>query len=235
MYRKAGMKLLRGLGIGIAITLTALTTQAKADFGSADVGNKNNETKIFEAWCGERGNDCKIKFDTQSILINEKDEVPYRRIKTFFYNANNGVCNAYGFWCIGRKYSFDIVYIKNDGSESVGKIIFAKEDVALRFMTNLKLSTGIMRDRGDPRCEQGQIFHEGICLSPNTAAEVRTREKESANASNAVIEHGRSIGTGLAVQGELQREGLESAGKSIQQGLGNVKLEQNTGVIIVPR
>ena len=69
------MKLLRGLGIGIAITLTALTTQAKADFGTADVGNKNNETKIFEAWCGERGNDCKVKFDTQSILINEKDEV----------------------------------------------------------------------------------------------------------------------------------------------------------------
>jgi hypothetical protein len=229
------MKFLNGLGAGVVIIAAMISTKAKADFGTADVGNKNNETRIFEAWCGERGNDCKIKFDAKAILINEKDEVPYKRIKTFFYDANNGVCNAYGFWCVGRKYSFDIVYLKEDGTESVGKILFGKEDIALRFMFNLKNVTGNKPWASDPRCGRGEVFQEGICLAPTTAAEVRTREKESINASNAVIEQGRAIGAGLAVQGELQREGLDSAGRSIQNGLGNVKIEQNTGVIVIPR
>ena len=227
---------LRALAVGIFGACAVLTVQSgKADFGAAEVGGKNNEARTFEAWCARKENNCKVSFSSSGITIDEKNFVPYNRIKNFHYGANKGVCNAYGFWCIGRAYTFDIVYVKEDGTEGVGKIIFAKEDVALSFMFNLKNATGNKPWGGDPRCERGEVFQEGICLSPTTAAEVRTREKESVNASNAVIEHGRAIGTGLAVQGELQREGLESAGRSIQNGLGNVKVEQNTGVIVIPR
>jgi hypothetical protein len=144
--------------------------------------------------------------------------------------AFSGVCNAYGFWCVGRKYVFDIVYVKDDYTEGVGKILFAKEDIALRFMFNLKTYTGNKPWAGDPRCKQGEVFHEGLCLTTNTAAEVRVREKESINAKEALIEHGSAIGTGMAVQGQLQKEGLE--GIQIQQ---NTSIRQNTGVLIVPR
>lgn len=228
---------IRTLAAGIfgacAVVLTAQSS--RADFGAAEVGGKNNEARTFEAWCARKGNNCKVSFDINGITIDENNSVPYNRIKTFYYGANNGVCNAYGFWCIGRAYTFDIVYSKDDGTEGVGKIIFAKQEIALTFMFNLKTVTGNKPWGGDPRCNSGEVFQEGICLSPTTAAEVRTREKESVNASNAVIEHGRAIGTGLAIQGELQREGLESKGRSIQKGLGNIRVEKNTGVILMPR
>jgi len=220
----------------LAISAIAFSgLEAKADFGAAEVGGKNNEARTFEAWCATKGNTCKVSFGKDGIVVNDGNTVPYYRIKNFHYGANNGRCNAYGFWCVGRAYTFDIIYMKENGEEGVGKIIFAKEDVALSFMFNLKNATGDKPWAGDPRCKNGEVYNEGLCLSPSKTAEIRTREKESINASEAVKEHGRAIGTGIAVQGELQREGLESAGRSIESGLGNIKVQQNTGIIVVPR
>jgi hypothetical protein len=223
------------IAVSIVSVVMLATLSAKADFGAADVGGKNNEARTFEAWCAKKGNTCKVTFGENSISVNDKDSVPYARVKNFRYSEDKWGCDLRGIWCMGRSYSFDIIYTKNDGTESVGKIIFAKESVALSFMQNIKAATGNKPWAGDPRCSNGEVFYEGICLAPSNAAEVRTREKESINASEAVKEHGRAIGAGLAVQGELQKQGLQSAGESIQQGLGNVKVQQNTGVIIVPR
>lgn len=208
-----------------------LCQNAFADFGSADVGGKNNETRTFEAWCASKGNSCKVSFTTNSITINDTDSVVYRDIKYFHYNAINGNCQPMQIvFCEKSSYTFDIVYSRLDGSEGVGKIIFAKENVAVNFMLNLRNATGNKPWAGDPRCKQGEVFHEGLCLTTNTAAEVRVREKESMNAKEAMIEQGRAIGTGMAVQGQLQKEGLE--GIQIQQ---NTSIQQNTGVLIVPR
>ena len=217
------------------VALLGMPQKVLSDFGPADVGGKNNEARTFEAWCGSRGNTCKVDFGRDSLIIDGANSVNYVSIRNFHYDANKGTCNAYGFWCIGRAYTFDIIYTKSNGEEGVGKIIFAKEKVALSFMHNLKSATGNKPWAGDPRCEQGQIYQEGICLSPVNAAEVRIREKESVNASEAIKAHGRAIGAGLAVQGELQKEGLQSAGESIGDGLRSRKVQQNTNIIVVPR
>jgi hypothetical protein len=229
------MRLILKVAIPLCIAVANYDHKALADFGPAEVGGKNNETRTFEAWCGEKGNTCKVSFDEDGLLINDRNKVLYSAVKYFHYGANKGKCNAYGFWCVGRGFSFDIIYTKKDGGEGVGKIIFADERIAIRFMHNLKTATGDKPWASDPRCSEGQVFHEGICLSPAKTAEIRTREKESKNASEAVKEHGRAIGAGLAVQGALQKEGLESAGKSIGDGLGNIRVEQNTELIVVPR
>ena len=61
----------------------ALGPAAKADFGAADLGSEGNEYSIFSAWCAKRGNDCRVEFTSDGIVVNKGTAVPYGNVVTF--------------------------------------------------------------------------------------------------------------------------------------------------------
>lgn len=128
---------------------------AKADFGSADTGSsvKSNQINSFDAWCGRKGNGCKIEIDktANNLTINSESTVSALQITNFNYSMQKRQCMT-GNNCLipvkTDKVEIDIEYIKKDGSESSAKILFGHLGAGKKFISALSQLTGINPNEG---------------------------------------------------------------------------------------
>lgn len=164
---------------------------AKADFGPADVSSSdNNESTVFDAWCGKRGNGCKIAFREGFLQVDDKHTVNYSQIRGFNYSLSPPSSSCM-FW-LGREmgckdtHEFDIFYFRNNGEPSVAKVIFVVEKPAKSFYASLDNVTGNQpRRKGDPRCFGRDIVFQGVCVSPEKALDIWQSERNSIRESEA--------------------------------------------------
>ena len=156
----------------------------KADFGEADVKNSFSTTKNFDAWCGKKGNDCKVTFLDEGISVNGSKPVDYGRIKDYNYDENHGWgCEERhakgGYICPGKKYTFEIYYDKNSGEEGTARFIFANHNAALGFLGALKKVQGEYFVRSDPRCKvKDNVFYDGACMTKGQARNLKLKQQK---------------------------------------------------------
>ncbi len=134
----------------------------KADFGPADT---NNNSKRFDAWCGERGDNCTVEFAADRIIINGTNSVKFNKIKSFTYEEIASTCSTGQiFFCQKNQYEFLISYARKDQSKGEGLILFGKEKDAMNFMKIIE-NVAVREYIVDPRCEiPGQAYYKGDCM-----------------------------------------------------------------------
>ena len=140
-----------------------------ADFGAADLGSEGNEYSVFSAWCAKRGNDCRVEFTSDGIVVNKGTAVPYGNVVTYTYEVDDKM--------LGDLHIFDVVYSKMEGGRGVGRIIFGNPKVALNFLSSLKEYTSKER-RGDPRCSQGLSYYKGSCIDSKEAILLQREDRQ---------------------------------------------------------
>ena len=165
--------------IACCVSSLALAPAAKANFGAADLGSEGNEYSVFSAWCAKRGNDCRVEFTSDGIVVNKGTAVPYGNVVTYTYEVDDKM--------LGDLHIFDVVYSKMEGGRGVGRIIFGNPKVALNFLSSLKEYTRKER-RGDPRCSQSLAYYKGGCIDSREALLLKRedRQRELQRLQNAV-------------------------------------------------
>ena len=171
--------------------LISLNSTAYADFGAADVQDSYSIRKKFDAWCGKKGNDCKVTFSKRGISVNNLEPVNFNRINKFNFDKNR------------RTYTFDIFYKKKSSEDGVARFLFINKKSALGFLSALKRSKGIKFSSSDPRCDlEGYIYQDGYCYTKQQAKELRLeKRREFWEAVNAGLDESREY--------DLEREKLD--------------------------
>ena len=154
------------------ILILGLANAAIADFGSADVTTSSS----FDAYCGKRGNKCKIDFDSTNITVDKKSKVGARQIIGY---SNFAEYDGKSCWpsstpsCMVAAYDYiiNIDYVKKDGARSAAKVIFVNKNSYTDFLSAMKAFTG-MGSSGeiDPRCPNGGRLMAGSCLDESQRA-----------------------------------------------------------------
>ena len=164
---------MRQLFVLLALLLGTPTT-ALADFGSADVATSTSSS--FDAYCGKRGNKCKIEFDSQNITVDKINKVDKRQIIGYsnFAEYDGKSCwpsTTPSCYLAAYDYNINIDYIKKDGSRSIAKVIFVNKNSYSDFLAAMHGFTG-MGSKGevDPRCPNGGILMAGSCLNESERA-----------------------------------------------------------------
>lgn len=102
---------------------------------SAGLGAATSKTKSssYDAWCGEKGNDCKIRFYRGRLIVNEYDSVDFDDITFITRNV------SHGFWKGQYTITLGIEYQEKEMEEpEFAEIIFGNLDVADKFWRDLR-------------------------------------------------------------------------------------------------
>ena len=162
--------------LGFVITAVTLSVNpVKADFGEADVSTVNT----FDAWCGQKGNNCTIRFEKDAIVVDNISKVSHKQITAYSNLAEyDGGCWGTTSCLLARNlYSIDIEYIKQNGAKSNARILFANPKSYRDFMYAIKSYTGISSSGEiDLRCPSGGKLIEGNCLSTEQANHKRVQD-----------------------------------------------------------
>ena len=180
--------------------LIGLNPPAFADFGEAEAPNSSLTVKnSYDAWCGKKGNDCEVDFEKDAIVINKKSSVKYSQITNFVHREEVSTCNkGQIFFCDKGGDTFYIDYLKNNGDNGQGVILFGNKKVALQFLSKMKQVSN-QKIYTDPRCQRsGDISFKGICMSQ----EQYVREKFKAKKDNEAM-------WGEIISNEMERQDKE--------------------------
>jgi hypothetical protein len=165
--------------------LSLLPSKALADFGDADI----KKDAQYDAYCGKKGNDCKLKFENDTIVVNSASSVNKNQIFNYTtLSRYDGGC-LFGDDCDAarRIHSIDIDYVKDDGSRSTARILFVNNKSYLDFMSTLRSFTGFASSgEFDPRCPSGGRFYRNECMS---AQQINNVRQQSAEAWRSVAEN----------------------------------------------
>ncbi len=107
----------------------------------AGLGEATSKSKSasYDAWCGEKGNDCKVSFNNGKITVNESDSVDFSDI-TYITRNNETVWNF--------KYVFGVEYLEEGMDEpEFAEFIFQDTRTANRFWRDLKRACRNCKDR----------------------------------------------------------------------------------------
>ena len=140
------MRFLTSLAASVAIgTSLIAATPATAGLGSAAI---KGSTKGYEAWCGEAGNVCKVKFADGKITVNNKDSVDFDNITDITRTSD------YNEWTYSWKITFGIEYLE-EGMENpeIAVIIFGHLPTSNRFWMDLKSACRQCKDRDATQVE----------------------------------------------------------------------------------
>ena len=126
-----------------ACTIVLLGTPAFAGLGAA--ASKSNESG-YEAWCGERGNDCKVTFGNGKITVDGKHSVSFDDIT--YITRNEELVD------LGPQYVFGIEYLEDDMNEpEFAEIIFIHTNTSNRFWRDLRRACRKCKDRDATQVE----------------------------------------------------------------------------------
>ena len=125
--------------------LLVATMPVSAGLGSATT---KGSTKGYDAWCGEKGNNCKVKFADGKITVNNEDSVDFKNI-TYITRTSD-----YNKWDYSWKVTFGIEYIE-EGMENpeYAEIIFGHWPTSKRFWMDLKRACRQCKDRDATQVE----------------------------------------------------------------------------------
>ena len=140
------MKFLASLAAAVAIgTSLIAATPATAGLGSAAT---KGSTKGYDAWCGEKGNNCKVKFADGAITVDNKDSVDFEDIT---YITRNMEFNSLG---MNGWYTFGIEYLEEGIKDPVyAEILFINTRTANKFWMDLKRACRQCKDRDATQVE----------------------------------------------------------------------------------
>ena len=121
-----------------------------ADFGDAETLNTaENESTKFTAKCGDLLNDCTLDFQGEKLIINGSNYVRKGQLKEVRYSIQERKCaftlltgNNCAMPYQRDKFSTDINYTKNDGSNGNAKIVFRNLNTGRRFFDTIVLFIG---------------------------------------------------------------------------------------------
>ena len=127
--------------------LLVATMPVSAGLGSAAI---KGSTKGYDAWCGEKGNDCKVTFTDGKITVNNTDSVDFKNITYITRSIDN--INA--FWASSVLQTFGIEYLE-EGMEQpeFAEIIFQNHGAAEKFWMDLKRACRQCKDRDATQVE----------------------------------------------------------------------------------
>ena len=76
---------------------------------NAGLGSATSKTKAsaYDAWCGERKNDCKISFNDGKITVDGSDSVDFEDITYITRNADYNVLTEISLFTFGIEYIED--------------------------------------------------------------------------------------------------------------------------------
>ena len=139
------MKILSSLTAAIAIGASLITaTPAIAGLGSAT--QKGSEAG-YDAWCGERGNDCNVTFKDGKITVDNSDSVDFDDITYITRNRE-------GKWDTNLLWRFGIEYLEEGlDAPEFAEILFIHESTANKFWRDLKRACRQCKDRDATRVE----------------------------------------------------------------------------------
>ena len=140
------MKVLASLAASVAIgTSLIAATPAIAGLGSAAT---KGSSKGYDAWCGEKGNDCKVTFADGKITVNNTDSVDFKSL-TYITRTSD-----YNEWSGNWTITFGIEYLEEDmKNPEFAEILFANKAVANKFWMDLKRACRQCKDRDATQVE----------------------------------------------------------------------------------
>ena len=141
------MGIIKSLAAAIAIGASLITTApATAGLGSAAT---KGSTKGYDAWCGEKGNNCKVKFADGVITVDRKNSV---RFEDLTYITRNFEQRDYVHG--GSIVIFEIEYLEEGmDSPEYAEIIFQHFPTSNRFWLDLKRACRQCKDRDATQVE----------------------------------------------------------------------------------
>ena len=107
--------------------------------GLGEAASKSTSS-TYDAWCGEKGNECEVSFVGGRITVNQTSSVDFKDIT---YITNHMKPN---FWA--ATWVFGVEY-QEDGMESpeFAEFLFMDMDAARRFWRDLKRACRQCKDR----------------------------------------------------------------------------------------
>lgn len=120
----------------LLIAGSLLTVPVHSGLGEAASKSKS---ATYDAWCGEKGNDCKVSFTGGRITVNDKDSVAFEDIT--YITRNNET--KWDF-----RYVFGVEYLEKGMDEpEFAEFIFQDTRTANRFWRDLKRACRNCKDR----------------------------------------------------------------------------------------
>ena len=113
-----------------AIAALAFCSPAFAGLGPAS----SSKPAAYDAWCGEKGNDCKVSFDGGKITVDGKHSVSFDQLT--YITRNRGDYNS---WNYSYTHTFGIEYtVEGQTAPEFAEILFMNNDTANRFWRDLQ-------------------------------------------------------------------------------------------------
>ena len=128
-----------------ALSLIIAGVPVNAGLGSA---TSKTRASAYDAWCGERKNDCKISFNDGKITVDDSDSVDFEDITYITRNVDYNVLTEISL------FTFGIEYIE-DGMDDpeFAEILFQHEKTADRFWRDLRRACRKCKDRDATQVE----------------------------------------------------------------------------------
>ena len=146
------MKTLYSITAAITIATSLVTiSPANAGLGSAALSGSK---KGYDAWCGKRGNDCKVVFEDGKITVDKVNSVDFTDITyiTRTFGVEKGcVWHSCGNVIFGIEY-----HEKGMESREYAEILFFQhrnEEVTEKFWMDLKRACRNCKDRDATQVE----------------------------------------------------------------------------------
>ena len=133
--------------VSVAVTfLSILGAISPAYSGLGSAASKSSESG-YKAWCGKRGNECKVTFADGKITVDGKHSVDFEDIT---YITNN---KERGFWG-DYEYTLGVEY-QEEGMEEpeFAEFIFIHESTGGRFWRDLRRACRKCKDRDATQVE----------------------------------------------------------------------------------
>ena len=119
-----------------AISLSISGLPAKAGLGEAAT---KSQSSVYDAWCGEKGNDCKVSFGNGEITVNDKHSVDFSDITYITRDLDS----TWEF-----RWTFGVEYLEEGmDSPELAEFIFLHRPTANRFWRDLKRACRQCKDR----------------------------------------------------------------------------------------
>ena len=128
-------KILKGL---FAFSLLVSAVPVSAGLGDAEGGTTN---RTFDAYCGKKGNNCKVMFANDKLTVNQKDSISKGQILKYTVNPNF-YCESgmFGEKCDGEG-SVLVIY-QEEGREGSGIFIFVHKKTFMEFVNAITAFCG---------------------------------------------------------------------------------------------
>ena len=127
------MKLFKTIAATAAVITCCIgnPNPAAAGLGAAS----SSSSTSFDAWCGSKGNKCKVKFADERITVNGSDSISFDQVIGYTTAQNWRYRIGGSYWL----HTITIQYVE-DGSTKSGKFLFSNSTAATDFATQASMA-----------------------------------------------------------------------------------------------